>query len=79
MVRSKGLGAGLVLDDTKPSILNDPVGVLAYGEARVPVGTSPTKPELRALLKECVDVLHCHHRNTHKPLIDKLRKARARL
>lgn len=27
--------------------------------------------ELKALLKEVLGVLRCHHRNTHKPLIDR--------
>ena len=35
--------------------------------------------ELKALLKEVVDVLHCHHRNTHKPLLERVRKLRSQL
>lgn len=35
--------------------------------------------ELKALLKEVIDVLHCHHRNTHKPLLERVRKYRSSL
>lgn len=43
------------------------------------IDTTPPADELRDLLKEAIDVLHCHHRNTHKPLLDKLRNARSKL
>ena len=36
-------------------------------------------PEVRALLKEVIDVLHCHHRNTHKPLLERVRQLRKNL
>lgn len=35
--------------------------------------------ELKALLKEVLGVLRCHHRNTHKPLIDRVHNYRSRL
>lgn len=35
--------------------------------------------ELRALLKEVLDVLQCHHRNTHKPFIERVRTYRSKL
>lgn len=35
--------------------------------------------ELRGLLKEVLDVLHCHHRNTHKDLIGRVRAYRNQL
>lgn len=35
--------------------------------------------ELKALLKEVIDVLHCHHRNTHKSLLARLREYRSSL
>lgn len=30
--------------------------------------------DTRKVLKECRSVLLCHHRNTHKPLIERINK-----
>lgn len=51
----------------------------AIGASKI---TSPNRDpviELRSLLKEMLDVLQCHHRNTHKPLIERVRNYRSML
>lgn len=51
---------------------------VAYAEGYAD-GKQLKSGELRALLKEVLDVLHCHHRNTHKPLIERVRTYRSKL
>lgn len=58
--------------EQKPvELMSDPVGTLAHGRV------SPS--ELKNVVTECLKVLRCHHRNTHKPLIERLQKLKAQL
>ncbi len=64
-------------------LADDVIGVLHYGgrieDKNSLVEKKPINNELRNILKECIDVLHCHHRNTHKSLIERLRKLKGQL